>query len=114
MARQRPRTVSSPEWQFATFPVFFGFMGGAFFVAFLTWLTQGIAFNILFILSMFGFSFCVAHIATHALRRRATGRARQRAEEDERERRALAARAAATREGDGVTAPARTRRRRRR
>jgi hypothetical protein len=66
---------------------------------------------IIFIVSLFGMSFGVAHIIGHWYRKRITERARQKAEEDEKERRALAARAANAREGAAMSNAQRRRRR---
>ena len=108
--RSRRETARPAEWHFFSFPVYFAFAAGAFLATMLTF--TPLAFPI-WVLSMFGTSFGLAHIVSHAVRRRTTDRARQREEEDERERRALAARSAAA----GAAAEARSgavRRRRRR
>ena len=106
MARRRRQDDREIEWDFFSFPVLFGFSLGAFIATLLYPLGQ-----IVFVVSLFGVSFGVAHIFTHWLRRRSLDRARQRAEEEERERRALAARAEASRPSEPP--PGRRRRRRR-
>lgn len=111
MSRRRQKQPQRPvEWNFLSFPVYFGFAVGAFLSAVLLAIFGGYAFGIVFIASLFGVSFGLAHITTHWFHRRTLGRAQERAEEEERERRALAARAAAAREGESHS---RRRRRRR-
>ena len=94
MAQRRRREPARPaEWHFYSFPVYFAFSAGAFLAIMLV---PFLGFLPIWILSMFGTSFGLAHIVSNAVRRRTTDRAHQREEEDERERRALAARSAAS------------------
>jgi hypothetical protein len=111
MARRRGSTPQREvsDWNFRSFPVFFGFACGAFIATLLILLTNGALGNILWIVSLFGVSFGLAHIVGHTLRKRSLDRAVAREEEEERERRAYAARQAASLEGE-----AQSRRRRRR
>jgi hypothetical protein len=104
MAKRR-KDGAEVEWDFFSFPVFFAFALGAFLAVLLY--PFGI---VIFVLSLFGVSFGIAHIAGHTFRKRSADRRRQREEEDERERRALAARAANLRAGEIAS----VRRRRRR
>jgi len=110
MANRRravPRRQEPIEWHFFSFPSLASF----FFGAFVATLLFPAAPPIVFIVSLFGVSFSVAHIMSHWYRRRTLERRRLREDEQERERRALEARAAAPTEPDG--GPARRRRRRR-
>ena len=68
--------------------------------------------DVVFVVSLFGTSFCTAHAISRWFRNRGIDRRVQRAEEDERERRALAARAANALEGEAAS-PRRRRRRNR-
>jgi hypothetical protein len=110
MARQtqRRQAYTPPEWNFRTFPVAYAFFVGMF----ISTLLYPIGL-IIFIVSVFGTSFCTAHAISHWLRRRTLDKRAQQAEEDERERRALAARAAAGQDREAAAAAARKRRRRR-
>jgi hypothetical protein len=92
------------EWDFFSFPTYFGFALGALVATLLFPLGLYV-----FIVALFGTSFCVAHIMSHWWQRRIVAKRKQREEEDERERRALAARSAASLENE-----AQSRRRRRR
>jgi hypothetical protein len=111
MARRRRPERQQPiaDWNFRTFPVIFAFACGAFVATLLLLLTGGALVSVLWVISLFGVSFGVAHIIGHTIRKRSLDRAIAREEEDERERRALAARQAAALEGEE-----RSRRRRRR
>jgi hypothetical protein len=95
------------DWEFYTFPVAFAFVAGAFIAIFLASL---IPYGLLFVVTLFGTSFGVAHILSRLMRRRTLDRRRQADEEHERERRALAAREASL---QATEEPARRRRRRR-
>jgi hypothetical protein len=97
------------EWNFRTFPVFFGFCLGAFLATLI--LADAELASVLFIVSLFGVSFSIAHIIGHTLRRRGLDRAVEHEEEMERERRALAARNAASLEGESHSIRRRRRRR---
>ena len=70
------------------------------------------ALPIVFVVSLFGTSFCTAHAISRWFRNRGIDKRVQRAEEDERERRALAARAANALDGESAS-PRRRRRRNR-
>ncbi len=104
--RGRPQKPLA-EWNFRTFPVLFAFALGAL----LATLLYPVAL-IVFILSLFGVSFGVAHMLSRWLRERTVRQREAQADEAERERRALATRAAREREAEGA-APERRRRRRR-
>lgn len=105
MARRRRQPRREVQWDFFSFPVAFAFACGALLA---TLLIGAGLFTIVWVLSLFGTSFGVAHIFSHWIRRRTQERRRAREEEAERERRALAGREAAAAEG-----PPRRRRRRR-
>jgi membrane protein implicated in regulation of membrane protease activity len=109
-ARSRARKDKSEiEWDFYTFPVLFGIFIGAFIaVIFFPFVPLPV-----FVVSLFGLSFCLAHAMTHWFRRWRGDKKKQQADEDERERRALATRAAAAQAGAPKEEP-RPRRRRRR
>ena len=125
MARGRhpsqKRQAEPPEWNFFTFPVLVGVVGGTFFTSIAIAFAAGGFYTqmqqILWYISLLGMSFCLAHVFTRQLSRFRGERKREREDEAERERRALAARArAAEREqvtGTAAEAPARRRRRRR-
>ena len=110
MARQQRDPNRQIEWHFFSFPVLFGFALGAFLVTLLVPHPNFPVF-VIFVGSLFGVSFGVAHIVTHWIKRRTLDRARERAEEDERERRGIAARAANAREGAATSLRRRRRRR---
>ena len=94
-------------WEFFTFPVYFGAAGAAFLTCLLLLF---IPWYPLFLISLAGFSFAVAHWVFTGGRKRGIRRKLQRAEEEEIERRVLAERAA--RDAAGETSR-RSRRRRR-
>jgi hypothetical protein len=99
--RQRPADL---EWDFFSFPTYFGFaLGGLVSVLLFPLFPLPV-----FVVFLFGTSFGVAHIMSAWFRRRVTNKRREREEEEERERRALAARSAASLENE-----AQSRRRRR-
>jgi hypothetical protein len=106
MSRGRRQGRRDIEWEFFTFPVAFAFACGAL----LATLLYPLGFFV-FIISLFGVSFGMAHMFTHWWRRRTTDRRIAKEEEAERERRALAARAAAAQAGEAAS-PRRRRRRR--
>jgi hypothetical protein len=101
---QRPR--GEIEWHFWSFPTYFAFFAGMLLATLLLPIAP-----IVFIVSLFGTSFCAAHAFSRWWRNRTFDKRLQRSEEDERERRALAARAANAAEGE--TQSQRRRRRRR-
>jgi hypothetical protein len=94
------------EWDFLSFPTYFAFFAGML----LSVLLLPIA-PVVFVVSLFGTSFCAAHAISRWFRNRSIDRRLQRAEEDERERRALAARAANAAQGEGASQRRRRRRR---
>jgi hypothetical protein len=94
------------EWDFYSFPVLFAIAGSAF----VTVLLYQFLAPILFVVSLFGLSFCTAHVISRWMRNRTVGKRLEKAEEEERERRALAARAANAQAGEAMS----KRRRRRR
>ena len=98
------------EWNFFSFPTYFAFFGGMLF-SFMVLVISGLP-DVVFIVSLFGTSFCTAHAISRWFRNRGIDRRLQQAEEDERERRALAARAANALEGEAAS-PRRRRRRNR-
>jgi hypothetical protein len=104
--RRRSREKQDIEWNFFSFPCLFTFSLGAFTTVLLF---QFLA-PILFVVSLFGVSFCMAHIISRAVRNRTVAKHVEKAEEEERERRALAARAANAQAGEAAS---RRRRRRR-
>jgi hypothetical protein len=106
MARRENQTKRT-EWHFFSFPVLSGFLFGALVATLLA--PFG---GLVFLVSLFGVSFCLAHIISHWFRNRSIDKALQRAEDDERERRALLARQAASREGAAASVARRRRRRR--
>ena len=107
MARRRGRQPAAPvEWKFNTFPVLFAFALGAFIATLLYPVGQ-----LVFIISLFGTSFGLAHMIGHWFRSRTLNRARQYADEQEQER--LPQESATGQPEDGGR-PARRRRRRRR
>ncbi len=120
--RQKPQNTSAAvEWDFRSFPVAFAFAVGAFTATLLLLATNSAIIDILWVVTLFGVSFGVAHITTHYFRRRNQDKQRTREQEEERERRVLAARAARhtpTADGEAVApaappAPQRRRRKRR-
>jgi hypothetical protein len=106
MAKRRKDPKENIEWNFVSFPVFFAFFLGAFLAVLLY--PFGL---VVFVISLFGVSFGVAHMISHWFHRRSLDKRRQRDEEDERERRALAARALNAREGEAASVARRRRRR---
>jgi hypothetical protein len=113
MAQRRRNENQEKEWDFFSFAPLFAFTCGAFLATMLLFLSQGLLFLPIWVLSMFGASFGLAHIISHQLRKRTLDRRVQAEEEEERERRALAARAAARGEAAAPGAVVRRRRRRR-
>jgi len=113
MARRRRPEPSGQQadWNFRSFPTFFGFACGALTATLLLLLTGGALVFVVWLVSLFGVSFGVAHIIGHTLRRRGLDRAIEHEEEMERERRALAARDAAALEGESHSIRRRRRRR---
>jgi hypothetical protein len=105
MAKRRKDGGKQVEWDFFSFPVLFAFALGAFISSLLYPFGQ-----LVFIFSLFGVSFGIAHIISHWFRRRALDKQRARDEEAERERRALAARNLNARQAEAAS----VRRRRRR
>jgi hypothetical protein len=96
------------EWDFFSFPTYFAFFVGMLVASILVFIFGGY----LFIVALFGTSFCTAHAISRWFRNRGVDKRMQRAEEDERERRALAARAANAMQGEAQS-PRRRRRRNR-
>ena len=109
MARraQKPRREDL-EWDFLSFPTYFAFFAGMLVAIPLIFILG----QYLFVIALFGTSFCTAHAISRWLRNRGIDKRLQRAEEDERERRALAARAANAMQGEAAS-PRRRRRRNR-
>ena len=95
-ARRMREKRKDIEWDFFSFPVFFAF----FFGAFVSVLLVSFIPLPMFVVALFGTSFCMAHAISRWFRNRTIDKRLQRAEEDERERRALAARAANTMNGE--------------
>lgn len=111
MARKKePRLAKKVDWHFFSFPVAFGFALGAFSATILA----PIRWDALFIISLFGVSFGIAHVLSHLFQNRSIMRRQDRDEEAERERRALAARAAKSAEAPEQPTGSVKRRRRRR
>lgn len=110
MSRRRRDLGPQGEWNFFSFPVYFGAALGAFISFFGTIFLGYIWFYVVVLL----LSWAVAHLINRTIIRRRQERQRQRQEEDERERRALEARAAAQRTNDEASRSARRRRRPRR
>jgi hypothetical protein len=108
--RAQPQRKDDIEWNFFSFPTYFAFFAGML-IGFFFLVITGFAFGV-FVLSLFGTSFCTAHAITRYFRNRNVDRRLQRADDDERERRALAARAANALEGEAAS-PRRRRRRNR-
>jgi hypothetical protein len=108
MARRRGRTERKDlEWDFLSFPTYFAFLAGMLLAVLLLPIAP-----IVFVVSLFGTSFCAAHAISRWFRNRTVDKRLQRAEEDERERRALAARAANAAAGEAQSARRRRRRNR--
>jgi hypothetical protein len=105
--RNQKKRPGELEWDFFSFPTYFAFFAGMLVSFFLV---ISPAAPVVFIVSLFGTSFCTAHAISRYFRNRGVDKRQVRAEEDERERRALAARAASSLEGEVSS----TRRRRRR
>ncbi len=86
------------EFDFLSFPVYFGFALGGLSCFLLLILFGGIVRGpaAIFVIFLFGSSFGLAHAISHWMRRRTIAKRLQHADEDERERRALAAREAAS------------------
>jgi hypothetical protein len=106
---KRPGQKPDVEWDFFSFPVLFAVAASAF----VTVLLYQFLAPILFVVSLFGLSFCTAHMLSRWFRNRTVGKRIEKAEEEERERRALAARAANAQAGEAASNAARKRRRRR-
>ena len=109
----RARRAAEPQkkdaqWDFFSFPVYFAFFAGMLLSVLLL-----PAAPIVFVVSLFGVSFCTAHAISRWFRNRGRDKLIERAEVDERERRAVAASAASAREAEAAS-PAAARRRRRR
>ena len=109
MPKRRREIRKEVEWEFLTFPVFFAFLAGVFVTGFLTYASGGLLFYPLFLISLLGVSFGLAHTLTHHLARSRAARRREKEDEEERERAALEVRAAR----DEVAHRIRPRRRRR-
>ena len=110
MSRRRAQTQRKDvEWDFFSFPAYFAFFIGML-VCFFT--LAVIRPYYVFMISLFGVSFCAAHAISRWFRNRTIDKRLQRAEEDERERRALAARAANSLEGESQSQRRRRRRNR--
>jgi hypothetical protein len=109
MAAKRPPQPQQKdvEYDFFSFPVFFAFALGALAVFPLIVLLGYYAF----LLALFGTSFGVFHLISHAVQRRVLEKRRRQADEEERERRALAARQQASLGGSEASARRRRRRR---
>lgn len=101
------------EFDFFSFPAYFGFaLGGLtcfFLLLFFGSLTIGI--TAIFVIFLFGSSFGTAHLVSHWFRRRVMDKRLQRENEDERERRALVAREAASLDNEQSSHRRRRRRR---
>ena len=89
--RPQPKDKSNIEWDFYSFPVLFALCFGAL-IGFLSVLVVPPLF--IFVATLFGTSFCTAHVMSHWASNRKNQKQREKTGEDERERRALAARAA--------------------
>ena len=109
MARraQKQRRREDIEWDFFSFPTYFAFFAGMLIAIPLIFILG----QVLFVVALFGTSFCTAHAISRWFRNRSIDKRMQRAEEDERERRALAARAANAMQGEAQS-PRRRRRNR--
>jgi hypothetical protein len=104
--RRRLKPKEDVEWNFYSFPCLASLCLGAFTAVLLY---QFLA-PIIFVVSLFGVSFCLAHMVSRLIRNKTIAKRVQEAEEDEREKRALAARAANAQAGEASS----KRRRRRR
>jgi len=112
-SRRRAERQPRPdlEWDFWSFPTYFAFAGGGLIAILLFAFLASLGLQaVVFVIFLFGTSFCTAHVLSHWWQRRVTDKRRQREQEDERERRALAARSAAALENEQAS---RRRRRRR-
>jgi hypothetical protein len=105
-SRRKKDPQRNVEWNFVSFEAAFAFSIGAFLAV----LLAPLAYGIVFIISLFGVSFGIAHIVSHFARRKMLDRRLQRAEEDERERRAVASRNLAAKRGEEGSARRRRRR----
>ena len=110
MSRRRRDLGPQGEWNFFSFPVYFGAAVGALISFFGTIFLGYIWFYVIVLLM----SWAMAHLINRTIIRRRQERQKQREEEDERERRALEARAASQRTNDDASRAARRRRRTRR
>jgi hypothetical protein len=106
----RPAGVKPADWDFLSFPTFFGFSFGMFVATFL--ILFGLI-DIVYLVSLMAVAFSLAHLLTRSVARFRRDRQRERSDEAERERRALEARARASAEPAGE-AEVKSRRRRRR
>src|SRR5262245_53629299 len=107
--RRRQQSREDIEWDFFSFPTYFAFFAGMLLSVLLYF-----ALPIVFVVALFGTSFCTAHAISRWFRNRGIDKRMRRAEEDERERRALAARAANAMQGEGQSLRRRRRNRDRR
>jgi hypothetical protein len=110
VSRRRRDLGPQGQWNFFSFPVYFGAAVGALVSFFGTIFLGEIWFFIIVLMT----SWAMAHLINRTMIRRRQERQRQREEEDERERRALEARAAAQRTNEEASHSARRRRRVRR
>ena len=109
MARRRGRGDRQDiEWEFFSFPTYFAFFAGMLVAIPLIFILG----QLLFVVALFGTSFCTAHAISRWFRNRSVDKKMQRAEEDELERRALAARAANAAAGEAQSVRRRRNRRR--
>jgi hypothetical protein len=107
-AKRRSQTQQKDvEYDFFSFPVLFAFALGALAVFPLIVVFGYYAF----LLALFGTSFGVFHLISHAVQRRVLEKRRRQADEEERERRALAARQHAALGSSEASARRRRRRR---
>jgi hypothetical protein len=107
---RQPTQRLEGDWDFFSFPAFFGFSFGVFVATFL--ILVGLL-DIIYLASLMLMAFSLAHLVTRLLARRRQEQRRDRAEEEERERRVLAARERAAARGEAEAATPRRRRRRR-
>ncbi len=110
MKQVRPRTgLRDHDWDFFSFPVFFGFAGGMLLACLLA-IVVPFLFYFMFLASLGLFSFSLAHVVISGSRMRNERTKRAREEEDELEKRILAKRQNADETG---TSSRKARRRRR-
>ncbi len=94
--RRQPKDKTNIEWDFFSFPVLFAFSFGTLLGFLLFGISisfQPLAF-VTFVASLFGTSYCTAHVISHWVSNKRDSKKREKQDEDERERRALSARAA--------------------